>query len=125
MKQSRNTLAKSEIKKILTNSTTALSQPEIQTILNNVCDRVTTYRVLERLVEENVIHKIVNTNGITKYAMCNNCEHTHKHDHVHFSCISCQSVTCLENIEPKLNLPNSYKVLEANFIISGICPNCQ
>ena len=69
-KKSRNTTAKQEILKMIANAGQALSHVEIQQQLNNLCDRVTIYRVLNRLVEEQKIHKIVNTDGVVNYAAC-------------------------------------------------------
>lgn len=125
MKQSRNTVAKTEILKLLNSSETALSHSEIQQILDGLCDRVTIYRVLDRLVDEDLIHKVVNIDGGMKYASCYHQQTTHhNHNHIHFSCKKCETVTCLENIEPSFQLPKNYKISEVNFTVSGICPQC-
>jgi Fur family ferric uptake transcriptional regulator len=125
-KKTRNTTAKQEILKLIANANQALSHVEIQQQLNNLCDRVTIYRVLSRLVEEQKIHKIVNTDGVVNYAACHDCEHHHHNDnHVHFSCSICKSVTCLDNIIPTFQLPTDYLMHEMNFMIAGICPNCK
>lgn len=125
MKKSRNTAAKSKILGIINDSKTALSHSEIHEVLSDFCDRVTIYRVLERLIEENAIHKIVTGEGGIKYAACHECSSVeHHHNHVHFSCDQCSSVTCIEEVEPSFKLPQNYKVREVNFIVSGICPNC-
>ena len=50
-KKPRNTLAKQAILDLISTSENALSHIEIQQKLNNLCDRVTIYRVLGRLVE--------------------------------------------------------------------------
>lgn len=125
MKKSRNTKAKTEIKDLIFSSTIALSQSEIQNSLKGLCDRVTIYRVLNRLLNEGLIHKIVNTDGIIKYASCHSCSTHHNHNHVHFSCLQCKSVTCLEDVEPKYSLPKRYTVNEIHFTLSGFCPSCS
>lgn len=126
MKITRNTIAKTEIRKLISKSPVALSQPEIQHALNDVCDRVTIYRVLDRLVDEGAIHRIVNVDGVIKYAECHQCEtQHHHHNHVHFSCEKCKAVTCLEDIEPTFKLPKQYQVKEVNFTLSGLCPKCS
>ena len=89
-----------------------------------LCDRVTIYRVLERLVEEGIIHKIINLDGVVKYAGCHSCSIKHNHNHIHFSCQKCKSVTCLDNVQPTFKLPKNYKVSEMNFTLSGLCPQC-
>lgn len=126
MKTTRNTTAKTTILEIIKNSEVALSHTEIQTLTNNICDRVTIYRVLDRLVTEDVIHKIVNLDGTIKYASCHHSHNdkVHTHNHIHFSCDKCCLVTCLENVEPIFKLPANYLVKEVNFTLSGLCPNC-
>ncbi|MFA9290522.1 MAG: Fur family transcriptional regulator, partial [Solirubrobacteraceae bacterium] len=98
---------------------------EIQKSLDGLCDRVTIYRVLERLMEEGVIHKIVNVDGVVKYAGCHSCSEKHHHNHIHFSCQKCKSVTCLEDVKPSFKLPENYIVSEVNFTLSGLCPQCS
>lgn len=122
----RNTVAKQAILEILNNSETALSQTEVQQILpQGLCNRVTIYRVLDRLVKENLIHEITNIDGVVKYANCKKCNRNHSHQHLHFSCENCNSVTCIENVEPQFNLPMEYEIKKINFMVSGICPSCS
>ena len=126
MKQTRNTAAKTEILKLISQSTVALSHSEIQNNLDGLCDRVTIYRVLDRLVEEDLVHKVVNIDGGVKYASYNHKEAVHhSHNHIHFSCQECQTVTCLEDVKPSFELPKRYQVKEVNFTVSGICPECS
>lgn len=130
MKIPRKTVAKTEILKLINHSPVALSHAEIQAELNGLCDRVTIYRVLDRLISEDEIHKVVNLDGIVKYAACHSCSsheesHIHTHNHAHFSCEKCKEVTCLEDIEPNFKIPKNYQVKEMNFTLSGICPSCS
>lgn len=126
MKIPRNTIAKTEILKMIVSSPNALSHIEIQEKLNGICDRVTIYRVLERLISEEAIHKIINLDGGVKYAACHSCssKEKHLHNHIHFSCEKCKSVTCLENIEPQFMVPANYMINEIHFTLSGVCPSC-
>lgn len=126
MKKTRNTQAKTAVLELINQSSKALSQPEIQSQLEDVCDRVTIYRILNRLVSEGLIHKVLDSDGASKYAPCKKCtthEH-HHHNHIHFSCSKCKTVTCLETVIPKFELPQNYKVDEMHFTVSGICPTC-
>ena len=125
MKSVRNTIAKNEIQKLIEKSAIALSQAEIQSATKGLCDRVTIYRVLDRLTEEGLIHKVLNVDGVMKYASCApTCSGGHKHNHLHFSCQKCKSVTCLVDIEPSFKLPAAYTVTDMNFTLSGYCPAC-
>ena len=127
MKTTRNTTAKSAILELIKNSDVALSHIEIQKLIGDLCDRVTIYRVLNRLVKEDVIHKIATPDGTVKYAPCHHHHldnHIHSHNHVHFSCEKCLSVTCLDSVEPSFKIPDHYVVKEVNFTLSGLCPKC-
>ena len=121
----RNTVARTQILDLINASDTALSHAEIESKLKGLCNRVTIYRVLDRLVEEDLVHKIVNVDGHLRFAACRTCsDKRHHHNHVHFSCLGCGSVTCLEEVEPVFKLSKKYKVQEMNFTLSGLCPNC-
>ncbi|WP_126972742.1 Fur family transcriptional regulator [Gynurincola endophyticus] len=120
----RNTVAKTEILNLIKSSNQAFSHAEIEAKLEGLCNRVTIYRVLERLEEEGQIHKFVNINGVLKFAACHDCTDHHHDHHAHFNCTSCGTVTCLEEVEPVYKVPKKYKVQEVNFTLSGLCPNC-
>ncbi|MBM3429759.1 MAG: Fur family transcriptional regulator [Bacteroidetes bacterium] len=121
----RNTNAKTQILTFIQNTNKAVSHAEIYHSLGDICDRVTVYRVLERLTDEGFIHKVVNIDGAVKYAGCHSCSENHNHNHIHFSCQKCKSVTCLKDVEPSYKLPKKYTVSEMNFTLSGLCPQCS
>ncbi len=127
MKQKRNTIAKTKILDLINTAEVALSHAEIETLLDGLCNRVTIYRVLDRLVEEDLIHKVVNLEGGVKYAKCHHAhtDSAHLHNHIHFNCEKCHQVTCLEEIEPRFQLSDQYQVNEVNFVVSGLCPACK
>lgn len=125
MKLTRNTAARTAILNMIDDSKIALSQPAIQHMLNGLCDRVTIYRVLDRLVEEGLIHKIVNVNGVVNYAACQGCDHKHDHQHIHFSCRVCDELTCLDQVIPSFTLPEGFSKEETFFTVSGVCTNCK
>jgi Fur family ferric uptake transcriptional regulator len=123
----RNTKAKQAVLAEINRSTFALSQPELFERVKGICDRVTVYRILDRLVAENKIHRIVNIDGTLNYAACNQCDthYSHAHNHLHFSCLECKKIECLSEQSVQVQLPNNYFVKELFLTISGICPTCQ
>ena len=125
MKQTRSTQAKTEILKLITESDHALSHADIQLKLGNLCNRVTIYRVLERLEEEGSVHRIVNVDGVVNFAKCRGCSEIHHHYHLHFNCEKCKSVTCIENVVPEIRLPENFIINQYNFLVSGICEDCS
>ncbi|MBX3006448.1 MAG: transcriptional repressor [Melioribacteraceae bacterium] len=126
MKNSRNTQAKAKIFEILSSSRVALSHQEIKELLDVSCDRVTIYRVLDRLSSEGKAHKVVGTDGVMRFALCKECLTEHHYDkHLHFSCEKCGAVRCLDEDVPHISINKKYKVTGVNIIVSGICPSCK
>ncbi|KQR94439.1 Fur family transcriptional regulator [Chryseobacterium sp. Leaf180] len=124
-KNTRNTAARSEIEQLLTESKTALSPAELKDRMTESCDRVTVYRILDRLTGEGLVHKVMTADGAVRYAVCHSCSDAHSHDHIHFSCEQCHLVTCLEEVKPTYQLPKDYTVREMQFTLSGICRECS
>jgi Fur family ferric uptake transcriptional regulator len=123
---SRNTVGKSKILEIIQSSPIALSHATIQEQMKGTCDRVTIYRILERLVKENEIHRIVNVNGVVNFAACKSCSHSsHHHDHLHFSCTTCGELTCFEDQSVDLKLPSNFIIQEYQLTVAGLCGKCS
>lgn len=106
----------------------ALSQGNLEELFGQRFDRVTIYRTLKTFVEKGIIHKVLDDEGGTKYALCkvSECSHeNHHHDHVHFKCLACGNTTCIETVHiPAINLPEGYKRTEVNMLVQGTCPSC-
>jgi Fur family ferric uptake transcriptional regulator len=121
----RNTKSTTEVLSIFNNSITALSHEMLQEKLNTKIDRVTIYRILSRFIEDGVIHEIIADDGKKYFALCDNCEGKHHHhNHFHFRCLTCGDVECLKE-EVNVNLPQGYKAVTFNGLVSGYCLNCN
>ncbi|MEZ4685291.1 MAG: transcriptional repressor [Bacteroidia bacterium] len=124
----RRTAPRQAVLEVFVNEQTALSQPEIEHILHEQCDRVTIYRTLTTFLENGLIHKVLDDAGAAKYALCaHDCEstHQHQHNHVHFKCELCGQTRCLEQVHaPKFNLPEGFVIRETNVLLQGICEDC-
>jgi len=92
-------------------------------------DKVTLYRTLHSFESKGLIHKVIDETGLERYALCEeHChdDHGHNHEHVHFKCIRCNTIECLDETEqPKIILPKGYTKKEANFLILGECARCS
>ncbi len=106
----------------------ALSHGSLEDLFEQRFDRVTIYRTLKTFVEKGIIHKVLDDEGGTKYALCraSECSHDHHHhDHVHFKCLQCGNTTCIESVHiPIINLPEGYKRTDINMLVQGTCPSC-
>lgn len=118
----RNNLVRDRILDMIKRSAVALSHTEIRCALNGA-DRVTVYRSLRWLIERKLIYRIVNLDRSSKYAVYRQPagQHTGK---VHFSCVNCKKVVCLDGLQADLTLPDQYKLIDTNFVLFGLCPEC-
>ena len=123
----RKTQSKTEIFEVLKSSGSSLSHDMIQENINSDIDRATIYRVLNRFCEDGKVHKIVGDDGKQYFAVCPNCgekKQVHSHSHIHFRCLQCGKVECLDrNIS--VPLPEGYVAKVHNLVISGFCKSCS
>ncbi len=126
--QLRHTPCRADMLKLFKQKNIALSEPEIEKEFKDRYDRVTLYRNLGTFVKKGLVHKVLDDTGAKRYALCShNCstKTMHQHDHVHFKCVICGEVRCLQEVSiPQLPLPEGYQTSEMNVLVSGTCPNC-
>ena len=122
MKRLKNTMVKVGIQKLLSSSVCALSHTEVHQKIDIACDRATSYRVLEKLTNSGIVHKVLGADGVARYAY-SALSDGHKH-HVHFCCQQCKTTSCLTDIVPVVELPANFVVFHSSYVVSGICPYC-
>ena len=116
-----------KVLEILLDTRLAYTHTELECAFGKV-DRITLYRVLKDFEEAGLVHKIIDRDGITRFAMCKDtCPHAaHSEDHVHFNCYKCRKMYCLETVHmPILNLPHGFKSEGVNMLILGLCDKCS
>ena len=81
----RNTIAKAKILELINHSEVALSHSEIEKKLTEgLCNRVTIYRVLDRLTEEGHIHRFYQYRRSSEICIaCHHCDAQHHHKSMH------------------------------------------
>ncbi|MFN3588695.1 MAG: Fur family transcriptional regulator [Spirosomataceae bacterium] len=124
----RHTSCREDILLVFNEQNNALSHNDLETVLGERFDRVTIYRTLKTFVEKGLIHKILDDEGGTRYALCkSSCSHEHHHhDHVHFKCRDCGQTTCIDSVQvPVFHLPAGYEKEETNVLVQGRCPQCS
>lgn len=123
----RNTASKAEIMELLKDHGGAMSHDMIQANVGSSIDRATIYRVLNRFCDDGKVHKVIGDDGKQYFAVCHNCGETkkiHSHQHVHFRCLECGNVECLEQTL-SIPLPKDYQPQFYNLVVSGVCGNCH
>lgn len=85
-------------------------------------DRVTLYRTLDWLVEQELAHRVAGPDRAWRF----NAVADERHGHAHFNCICCGGVYCLENLQPAIaaTLPAGFVLERAELTFHGRCPQC-
>lgn len=85
-------------------------------------DRTTIYRSIKLFQEKGLVHQIDDGTAVAKYAYS-------KSDnldlHLHFHCSQCRKTFCLPEKVRQESLPSKHEIVNANFVIQGICERCK
>ncbi len=126
----RITSCRQEVLKTFLSRDSALAHADLEDVLKDDFDRVTLYRTLKTFLEKDLIHKVLDDSGATKYALCSHSpdhkDHHHDHEHIHFKCEKCGKTMCLEDSTlPKIELPEGFINKEISLLVQGICDKCN
>ena len=123
------TTTRVKVLQILSVEKSVISYSDISKSLENEdIDRNTLYRTLQTFEEKGLIHKVLSPNNGIGYAICKHDtpEHNHEDNHVHFMCMECNNISCMDNIEiPPIKLPRNFTSKKYNFLIEGTCNVCN
>lgn len=126
--QLRHTNCRKEILSVFISRNFAISHNDLEKILVPTFDRVTLYRTLKTFLEKGIIHKVLDDEGVTKYALCSSqsCSvQEHRHNHAHFKCYNCGKTQCLDNtVIPNISLPEGFVAQDFYLLIQGKCQDC-
>jgi len=87
-------------------------------------NKVTIYRVLESLVEANIVHKAFLRERAWHFELADRC--TASQCHPHFTCTSCEATYCFTDTAlPMAKSPRGFTILHQRVQLEGLCPNCS
>jgi len=121
----RKTKSVRSLLSIIDDTESALSAVDLVDRVSDQMNKTTVYRILERLVEDGVIHSFTGLDGLTWYAKCKSCtSEKHIDSHPHFQCKDCGKTECLEI---KVSIPSvpGHKVDSAHLLLLGLCESCR
>jgi len=121
------TPARLRVIEVLGDSHLAYAHAELETIFSDM-DRVTLYRVLNDFEEAGLVHKIIDMESVTRFALCkHDCpDSQHTEGHVHFNCSKCHKMFCMEKVQsPLVKIPAGFKAISTNTIVYGECKDCR
>jgi len=121
----RATRTRTAVLDILTGAGRPLSHDEVASALDAADiahDRVTLYRTLDWLVEQELAHRVAGPDRAWRF----NAVADERHGHAHFHCTRCGGVYCLETLQPAIaaTLPAGYALERAELTFHGRCPQC-
>ena len=104
----------------------SLSENEIKTSMGAMYDRITFYRTVQKLIDTDIIHRIVVDNATVRYALNDQDELKKSRNPVRFFCKKCNSTLYIENSPvPVFQLPDGYVAHGSEVLIKGICNACS
>ena len=124
----RKTSARLFVLESLSNSDFALSHKDLEEYSPKDLDRVTLYRTLNSFEEKGLVHKVLDEEGTSHFAMCSHkCDHhDHNDNHIHFHCQSCKKIYCLDDFDVKgIEIPTGFNIINTDLKIDGLCKSCS
>lgn len=111
---------------ILTNSKIPLSGKEIEGLLGGKCNRATIYRNLSAFSSKGIVQRILSGEAVKYKINKDTDQESISPDHVHFKCSKCHQLFCMEDLLVNdYILPEGFVKIENQFLIVGICKNCN
>lgn len=89
-------------------------------------DKSNVFRALTLFRDHHLVHAIEGGDSV-RYELCHSHDDHEDDDlHVHFYCEQCHRTFCLEQVPiPQVDLPEGFRHTSANFVVRGVCPDCQ
>ena len=101
------------------------SLADVESLLPTV-DRSTIFRALVAFTDAYLLHEVDDGSGLHKYCVCHFDDTRHCHGHVYLTCTRCRRTYCLPNIEiPAVPLPPGFTPETTEYLIKGVCQDCQ
>lgn len=107
---------------------------ERMTATSEPVDRVTVYRILDWLVEQQLAFKHAGEDRVYRFSLTEHIEaeaHAHR-QHGHFECMCCHRTYCLEGPVAQVDehdhathVPAGFAVEHIELILKGRCPQCR
>ena len=123
---SYNTKQKELILNVLKSKKKEFTIKEIYDEVKDQTGLTTIYRLVDKLVEDNIINKNIGKDNITYYQYLEKCD---AHNHFYLKCEKCGKLEhvdcdCIMDLSKHISKDHNFKPNKENIIINGICENC-
>lgn len=114
------------ILKTLLSTSNPLSMTEIEEELDTV-DKSNIFRTLSLFAEKHLVHTIEEGREGVRYEVCFSLHEDEDNDiHPHFVCERCHKTFCMKDFSiPKISTPENFSVHSINYVIKGLCSECE
>lgn len=121
-----NTKQKDIIINCIKNKKHEFTIKDIYNELNESVGLTTIYRLIDKLISENVINKSISKDNITYYQYLDKCE---EENHFYLKCEKCGTLIhidcdCINDLSNHIFKNHNFKPNKENIIIKGLCKNC-
>ena len=125
----RRTRGRTHILGALIEARRAMTHAEIEAVLpaDVALDRVTLYRILDWLTENNLVHRVSGADRAVRFAFSGDTSKVQSSAemHAHFQCDTCARVVCLDTLPTQLpKLKNGFQARKADVLVHGLCDQC-
>lgn len=122
-----NTKQKEYILEVIKNKQKEFIVKEIYEEVKDKVGLTTIYRLIDKLVSQGVINKVIDENNITHYKYLEKCE---EDNHFYLKCNNCGNFThvdceCIEELSNHILKNHKFEINKENIIINGICAKCN
>ena len=113
------------VMKVLADSEGPLSINDLYNKLETI-DKSNIFRALNLFRESGLVHAIDDGCDSTKYELTAFTEDNGREMHAHFHCKICHKTYCLTTTPIQTpEIPDDFTIQEINYVIKGICPDCN
>ena len=124
---SYNTKQKTEIIDLIKTQTKEFTVKDIHSKLGDDVGLTTIYRVIDKMLKENLLNKNIDENNITHYQYLKEC---HEENHFYLKCDRCKNIIhidcdCIKELKEHILNKHNFILNTDKIIIGGICENCR
>lgn len=110
--------------RLVSNMTNTFALHDVEQAIPQM-DRSSIFRTLRLFVEKHLLHEVDDGSGFQKYCVCRCHDEAHT-SHIHFCCECCGKTYCMPHHQvPQLALPDGFVQHSQEYIIKGLCVQCN
>ena len=124
---SYNTKQKEKILELISNINKSFTVKDVYLSLNKKVGLTTIYRLVDKLVDDGLISKSIDSNNTTYYQYLGHCD---EDNHFYLKCTNCEKLIhidcdCINELKNHIFKEHNFMSNKDNIIIEGLCNKCN